>query len=228
MTRETIEEETTSFKDDELKKNLSILDLRNLVAKNLSTGDKTEDDLKKLIPGATYEQLVLALKNMLTLKLIKKEGFPIKYSLSSDIKERLLRRKDVSNTDSNPIRVSIMIESMANDKSALRTAMEQILERLKADTNYKIYESSLAEVVVHELTGLFSTYIEAEVSCSNFQSLLKLIYYYGVTSIDVTKPEKLTLSISDLQEGLFAIVDMTHGYADMVYKLQQELKHLKK
>jgi|GEM_PF-908999 len=228
MTQEVNIEEPISFKDDELKKNISVMDLRNLIAKHLSTGDKTEEELKKLIPGATYEELVLALRNMLTLKLIKKDGFPIKYSLSSDIKEKLARRKEISNTDQNPIKVSIMIESMANDKGALRNAMEQILERLKADITYKVYESSLAEVIVQETTGLFSTYIEAEVSCADFQSLLKLIYYYGVTSIDVNKPEKLTIPISDLQEGLFAIVDMTHGYADMIYKLKQEIGHLKK
>ena len=222
------QEEPISFKDEELKKNLSIIDLRNLIAKNLSTGDKTEEDLKKLIPGATYEELVLALRNMLTLKLIKKEGFPIKYSLSLDIKEKLAKRKEISNTDQNPIKVSIIIESMASDKGALREAMEEILERLKKDSNYKVYEASLAEVVVQEATSLFSTYIEAEVSCLDFQSLLKLIYYYGVTSIDVNKPEKLTIPISDLQEGLFAIVDMTHGYADMIYKLKQEMGHLKK
>ncbi|MEI8364380.1 MAG: hypothetical protein WCF78_02900 [archaeon] len=222
------QEEPISFKDEELKKNLSIIDLRNLIAKNLSTGDKTEEDLKKLIPGATYEELVLALRNMLTLKLIKKEGFPIKYSLSLDIKEKLAKRKEISNTDQNPIKVSIIIESMASDKGALRNAMEEILERLRKDPNYKVYEASLAEVVVQEATSLFSTYIEAEVSCLDFQSLLKLIYYYGVTSIDVNKPEKLTVSISDLQEGLFAIVDMTHGYADMIYKLKQEMGHLKK
>jgi len=227
MDQETNKEEPISFKEEELKKNLSIIDLRNLIAKNLSTGDKTEEDLKKLIPGASYEELVLALRNMLTLKLIKKEGFPIKYSLSSDIKERLAKRKEISNTDQNPIRVSIIIESMASDKGVLREAMEQILVRLKADTNYKLYESSLADVIVQEVTGLFSTYIEAELSCVDFQSLLKLIYYYGVTSIDVTKPDKLTIPISDLQEGLFAIVDMTHGYAEMVYKLKQELGHLK-
>jgi hypothetical protein len=228
MTQEVNIEEPISFKDEELKKNLSIIDLRNLIAKNLSTGDKTEEDLKKLIPGATYEELVLALRNMLTLKLIKKEGFPIKYSLSLDIQEKLSKRKEISNTDQNPIKVSIMIESMASDKGALRKAMEEILERLKNDPNYKVYEASLAEVVVQEATSLFSTYIEAEVSCLDFQSLLKLIYYYGVTSIDVNKPEKLTIPISDLQEGLFAIVDMTHGYADMIYKLKQEMLHLKK
>jgi hypothetical protein len=54
--------------------------------------------------------------------------------------------------------------------------MEEILERLKNDPNYKVYEASLAEVVVQEATSLFSTYIEAEVSCLDFQSLLKLIY----------------------------------------------------
>ena len=117
---------------------------------------------------------------------------------------------------------------MASDKGALRNAMETILEKLRADPDYKVYESSLAEIAIQETTNLFSTYIEGELSCLDFQSLLKLIYYYGVTSIDVTKPDKLSIPISDFQEGLFTIVDMTHGYAEMIFKLKQEMGHLKK
>ena len=227
MSQET-NEETKSYKDEELKKSLSVLELRNEIAKQLSTGNKTDDELKKLIPGATYEEIVLALKNMLILKLVTKDGYPVKYSLSKDIIERLKTRREMSATDQNPIRVSIIIESMASDKGTLREGMEKIETLLKEDKMYFVYDVTLAEIIVQEQTGLFSTYIEGEVSCPDFKSLLRLVYYYGVTAIDILKPDKLTIPISDLQEGLFTIVDMTHGYAEMIYKLKQELSHAQK
>jgi len=225
---EEIKEDFKSYKDEELKKNLSVLELRNEIAKQLSTGPKTDDELKKQIPGATYEEIVLALKNMLTLKLVNKDGYPVKYTLSKDILDKLKSRKEMSGTDSNPIRVSIIIESMASDKGALREGMQKIENLLKEDKSYFVYDCSLADIVIQEQTGLFSTYIEAEVSCQDFNSLLRLVYYYGVTAIDVLKPDKLVIPISDLQEALFTIVDMTHGYAEIIYKLKQELGHIKK
>ncbi len=225
---EEIKEDVKSYKDEELKKSISVLELRNEIAKQLSTGSKTDDELKKLIPGATYEDIVLALKNMLTLKLVNKDGYPVKYTLSKEIIDKLKSRKEISGSDLNPIRVSIIIESMASDKGALREGMEKIEKLLREDKSYFVYDITLAEIIIQEQTGLFSTYIEGEVSCPDFKSLLRLVYYYGVTAIDVLKPDKLNIPISDLQEALFTIVDMTHGYAEMIYKLKQELGHIKK
>ena len=214
----------TTYNEEQMKKVREQNDLRDEVARQLSKSPKTEDDLKKLIPNASYDQIANVLRNLLLLKLIKKEGFPVKYSLSEEIANRLLKRKELSNTDTNIIKVSMMIESMSNDKAALRTGMESIIEQIKKDPDYFIYSINLADIGISN--DLFSTYIEGELSCSGFKSLLKLIYFYGVTSIDILKPDKLTLNISELQEGLVTIVDLTHGYAEMIYKLKKQVETL--
>lgn len=213
-------QENISFDEQEIKKQHDLKNLRELIAKSLSKGSKTDEDLKKEIPDAKYEEILSVLKNMLSLKLITKEGFPVKYSLSQDIIKTLEKRKELSATDKNPIRVSIIIESKSDSKSALREAMEKILTSLKEDKAYFVYDSSLAEIVVHD--DLFSTYISAEVSCADLFNLFRLIYYYGVTSIDVLKPEKLNIGISDLQNSLQTMVDMVHGYADIIYDLKKK------
>ena len=213
-------QENTSFDEQEIKKQYDLKNLRDLIAKSLSKNAKTDDDLKKEFPEAKYEEILAVLKNMLSLKLIKKEGFPVKYSLSDEISKTLEQRKELSNTDRNPIKVSIIIESKSDNKTVLREAMEKILSSLKEDKEYFVYDSSLAEIIVHD--DLFSTYISAEVSCKDLFNLFRLIYYYGVTSIDVLKPEKLNVGISDLQNSLQTIVDMVHGYAGMIYELKQK------
>lgn len=209
---------------ENVDKQKRILDLRKEIAKSIYKSPKTDEELKKEFKDASYEDLTATLKNMLVLKLIKREGFPAKYSISKEIAEKLDSRKSISESDKNLIKVSIMIESKGDNKATLEDAMNKIEERLKSDEKFLVYESKIAEIVVHD--GLFSTYIEAEVSCKDLQSLFRLVYYYGVTSIDVIKPEKLNIPISDLQESLFTIVDMTHGYADMIFKLKQELNHI--
>jgi len=104
--------------------------------------------------------------------------------------------------------------------------MEKILKSLKEDSAYFVYDSTLADIVVHD--DLFSTYISAEVSCADLFHLFRLIYYYGVTAIDVIKPEKLNVGISDLQNSLQTIVDMVHGYAGMIYDLKKKNEMLSK
>ncbi len=213
-------DESTSFREEEIKKQYNLKELREVIAKSLSKGPKTDNDLRKEIPEAKYEEILNVLKNMLSLKLIKKDGFPVKYSLSEGILKTLEKRKELSDTDKHIIRANLIIESKSNDKGLLRTAMEKILDSLKKDENYFIYESSLADIVVHD--DLFSTYISAEVSCSDLFNLFRLVYFYGVTSIDIIKPDKLNVPVSDLQSSLTTIVDMIHGYADMIYELKNK------
>lgn len=210
----------------QLKEKLEIQELQNLIGKHLADSSKTEDDLIRLIPNARYEQIVQALKNMLFLKLITKEGFPVKYSLSSEVKDKLTERKRLSENDKNTIKVAVIIESKSNDKLSLRKGMEQILESLKNDKEYLIYDSNLAEIVVHD--DLFSTYISATLSCNEINSLFKLIYFYGATSIEVLKPDKFNVTISDLQKTIMIITDMTHGYVQMIHGLKRENEALSK
>lgn len=219
-------QEDISFKEQELKKQNDLLELRNLIAKSLAKNAKTDQELKKEFPDAKYEEILEVLKKMLSLKLIKKEGYPIKYSLSEEILNTLEKRREVSENDTNKIRVSIIIESKANDKAALREAMEKILSSLKEDKVYVVYDDSLADIVLHD--DLFSTYISAEVSCPDLFNLFRLIYYYGVTSIDILRPEKLTVHVSDLQNSLATITDMVHGYTDMIYDLKRKNEILSK
>ncbi len=215
---------TNTYEEDKQKEINNIDDLKKVIAQRLSKGDKTEDDLQKEIPNATYDLLSKALKELLFLKLIKKEGYPVKYALSEDLVKKLNTRKELAANDKNNIRVSILIESKADNKKGLREGMDQILTKLKADEKYVIYDLDIAEIVVHD--DLFSTYISGEVSCASLSEVFRLVYYYGVTSIDVIRPEKLTVSMSDLQESLITIVDMTHGYADMIFNLNKKVASL--
>jgi hypothetical protein len=219
-------QEDASFKEQELKKQHDLLELRNIIAKSLSKGAKTDQELKQEIPDAKYEEILEVLRKMLSLKLIKKEGFPVKYSLSDEIVKTLEKRKEMSENDLNKIRTSIIIESKANDKATLREAMEKILKSLKEDQVYFVYDATLADIVVHD--DLFSTYISAEVSCPDLFNLFRLIYYYGVTEIDIIKPEKLTVPISDLQHSLATITDMVHGYTNIIYDLKRKNELLTK
>ncbi|MFA5745394.1 MAG: hypothetical protein WCX82_04385 [archaeon] len=208
------------YESQKLKDYRDMIELQTIIGKYLSEGSRTEDDLIKLIPNAKYDQIVGILKNMLFLKLITKDGYPVKYSISKEISEKLIERKRISETDKNLIKIAVLIESKSNDKAELRKANDQIAASLKADEQYLVYDLNIAEIVLHD--DLFSTYISAEVSCSSLNSVFRLIYFYGATSIEVLKPDKYTVSLSDLQQTAQIITDMTHGYAQMIYELRNK------
>ncbi len=215
----------SSTYEEEKQKEINNLDeLKKIIAQKLSIREKTEDELQKEIPNASYDLLSKALKNLLFLKLIKKQGYPVKYSLSEDLLNKLSKRKDLAANDKNLIRVSVLIESKSDNKTTLREGMEQIVKKLKEDKRFIIYDIDLAEIVVHD--DLFSTFISAEVSCESLAEVFRLIYFYGVTSVDVIKPDKLLVPMSDLQESLLTIVDITHGYAEIIYGLNKKISSL--
>lgn len=203
-----------------LKEKINRNDLQTLIGKELKNGPKTEDDFLKAYPNIKYEDLIAVLKNMLFLKLITKEGYPITYSLSKEVLEQLEKKKRLREGDKNQLLVSILIESKSNNKGDLRKATEEIASALKKDADYHIHSIEIADIILHD--DLFSTYISAELSCVSLNALFKLIYFYGTTSVEILRPDKLTVGISDLQQASKIIVDMTHGYADMIFKLSKE------
>jgi len=214
------------YESQKLKDYRDMIELQTIIGKYLSEGSKTEDDLIKLVPNAKYDQIVGVLKNMLFLKLITKDGYPVKYSISKEISEKLIERKRISESDKNLIKISVLIESKSNDKVSLRKTNEQIAESLRKDESYLVYDLSIAEIVLDG--DLFSTYISAEISCNSINSVFRLIYFYGATSIEILKPDKYTVSLSDLQQSAQIITDMTHGYAQMIYELRNKNAEMSK
>lgn len=215
-----------SFVEKELKDKKELKDLQDILVKHISDSPKTEDELLKLVPNAKYDQILKILKSLLSLKLINKEGFPVKYSLSKEIKDKLDERKAMSENDKNQLRAAILIESKSNDKGKLRSAMEEISTALKNDKNYLVYDLEVAEIILHD--DLFSTYISAEVSCGTLHDLFRLIFFYGATSVEILRPNKTQVNISDLQQTSSLLVDMIHGYVDMIYQLKKENAELSK
>lgn len=214
------------YETAQLKEKVNLHDLQTLVGKELKSGSKTEEELLSSFPNAKYDELIKVLKNMLFLKLITKEGYPVKYTLSKEITNKLTDLKKLAENDKNTLRASILIESKSNDKGELRTSMEQIADALKKDENYYIYTLEIADIVIHD--NLFSTFISCELSCISINSLFRLIYFYGATSLEVIKPDKLTVGISDIQQTTQTIIDMTHGYAEIIYHLKKQNAELSK
>jgi len=55
-------------------------------------------------------------------------------------------------------------------------------------------------------------------SIKDFPSLIRFLFYYGPTNIEIIKPKKLEFNHFEFQEGLIELADIFQKYADFFTK----------
>lgn len=172
-------------------------------------GPKTIEELHKGL-GLSFDVLSKELKELLKMKLVVVEGYPSKYSLKKEILEELKRRKDLSEDDANQLRLRVIIDVQALVEEVATKSLNEVEKALQADSDFTIYELVKAQPIKKDET--VTSYLEADLSVKDYKSLVKLMYFFGPTSVEVLKPKKLEISMSDLQEGLMDMAEMIQAY----------------
>ena len=194
-------------------------DEQKKIALLLLSEPKTEEELHKQL-NLPYDKLSIELKQMLKLGLVLKEGYPTKYRLRQDIIDELKKRKKISEEDSFKIKIRAIIELKAIEQTLLEKHVKKIIEAIKKEINFTIYSIESAEIVEEE--EMYSTFIEVTLTVKDYSTLILFLFYYGPTSIEVIKPNKLELSQAEFQDGLVQLSGIFQKYADFM------LKHLNK
>ncbi|MEK6958804.1 MAG: hypothetical protein AABW59_02035 [archaeon] len=194
---------------------VSFSDEQKKIALLLLNEPKTEEELNKQL-NIPYDKLVMELKNMLKLSVLTKEGYPTKYRLRQDIIDEVRKRKKISEQDSFKVRLNAIIELKAVEKTLLKRHMAKIKEALGKEKAFTIYSLQEAEVIDEE--DMCSSFLELNLSVRDFNSLIRFIFYYAPTSIEVLKPSKIEFSQFEFQEGLIELSEIFQKYADFVTK----------
>ncbi|MDD3083696.1 MAG: hypothetical protein PHP82_01605, partial [Candidatus ainarchaeum sp.] len=90
--------------------------------------------------------------------------------------------------------------------------VKKIKEALEKEKDFTIYDIEEAEPI--EEDELFSSYLEINLSLKNFPTLIKFLFYYGPTSIEVIKPSKIEINQFEFQEGLIELSEIFQKYAN--------------
>ncbi|MBI4043624.1 MAG: hypothetical protein HY393_02345 [Candidatus Diapherotrites archaeon] len=163
-------------------------------------------------------ELADALKPLVKVGLVKVvEGYPVKYQLDEKISAELQRRRHVEEEDANKLRVRVIIEAQAIESELLKKTVAKIRENLESEPHFKVYAFEEAEAV--QEGEYYSTYLDANVSVKDFRALMRLMLFYGPTSVEVVKPNKVEFSLDELQEGLVDLTEMIHAYVDYIHGL---------
>jgi len=192
-------------------------DEQKKIALLLLNEPKTEEALNKQL-NIPYDKLTVELKAMLKLGLISKEGYPTKYTLRQDIIEEVQKRKKIAEKDAFRLRVRGIIEFKAIEENLLNRHMTKIVDSLKKEPNFTVYSVTKADVVEDKEDEMFASFIEANLSVKDFPSLIRFLFYYAPSTIEVIKPDKIDFSNYEFQEGLLSLTEIFQKYADFITK----------
>jgi len=188
---------------------------------------KTAEELNKQL-NIPYDKLIMELKGMLKMKVVSKEGFPTKYRLKENIAEEVRRRKKISEEDSFKLRLKVFIEMQAIEEELLKKQMDKLSKAIENDKEFTVYSIEKAEIVKEG--EYYSSYLEVNFSVKNFTALVKFMFFYGPSSVEIIKPDKIEFSAQDLQDGLVDMSEMIQKYSAYITRLlnREELEKFHK
>ena len=176
---------------------------------------KTIEQLNQQL-NIPYDELTHQVKEMLQLGVVVKEGFPTRYRLKEEIAERAKKRRDLAEEDDNPVRLKVTIEAQATERSGVERALTEMEAALRREPDFTIYECVLEKLI--ESGSHYSSFLEVNLSVKDFRALMKLLFFYGPSSLEVLKPDKWAITADDLQDGLVDAANMVYGYNDYIIK----------
>ena len=186
------------------------------IALLLMHNPKTAEELNKQL-NIPYSKLMEEMKGMLKMKVVEKlDGFPTRYRLKENIADEVKRRQKIAEEDSFKLRIKAFIEMQAIEENLLNKQMEKLEKALQADTTFTIYTMEKAPV---EKSGeYYSSFLEVNLSVKDFVSIVRFMFFYAPSAIEVIKPERMEFTAQDLQDGLLDIAEMLHKYATFIAK----------
>ncbi len=178
---------------------------------------KTEEELHKQL-NIPYDKLTIDLKNMLKLGLVSKDGYPTKYKLKQEIISEVQKRKKIAEDDSFRLRISAIIEIKAIEEDLLKKQSKKIMEAIGKEENFTIYGITQAEIEENKDEEMFATFIEVNMSVRDLPTLIRFLFYYGPTTLEVLKPTKVEFSNYEFQEGMMQLTDIFQKYSTYLEK----------
>ena len=196
-------------------------DLERQIGLKLYEGEKTAEELAEELK-ADIRDVLDALKHLMKLKIVVKDGYPPRYRLSDHIREQL--RRDVESVEG--VKIRAVVEVHAVEEELVRKAVEQIRRNLAKERGVHVERAETSEIRRDEESGMYSAFLDLTLVFEGFEPLMHFLFFYGPSVIEVLGPERASFDMGDLQRGLLEAASMIQGYVTYITKLMGE-KELK-
>ncbi len=172
-------------------------------------GPRTAEELAEET-GFTESRVAEEIKGLMKLKLVSREGFPTKYKIDEKIWGQAKKRREVAEADKFRLRMNIIIEVQGILEELVEKQLKDIEKKLKEDEDFTVYSAEHAETAKEG--EHFTGFIEVGLTVRDFRALMKLVFSFGPSSIEVLRPEKIDLTLDELQDGLHYASEMVQSY----------------
>lgn len=152
------------------------------------------------------------------------------YGLKPEIAEAVTKRREVASEDQFKLKLRAVIEAQSVSKELLEKELKRIEEALGKEPDFTLYDCVLEKMVKMEGEERYASFLELTLSVKDFRALVRLMVFYGPTSVEVLKPSKYEISADALQDGLMDLAEMVHAYNAYVVKMMNrtELEEFQK
>jgi len=110
------------------------------------------------------------------------------------------------------IHATLMIEILGKPEEHIKEAMRTLITKLGAEKGVQVLNKTYHEPKKIENSDLFTTFAEADVELDSLSNYFGIIFAYMPSHIEITSPEKITLSNHDLNELGGALAQRLHNY----------------
>ncbi len=194
-------------------------DRQKKISLALMKGEKTIQELQQTTT-IHKENIEDSLKKMIELKLVEQNQN--KYKLNDTILKELKKRKEIIETDPFELRIHAIIEMQAVEKELLEKHLNQFTKSIKEDEHFTVYNVTSEEIIQTEEDGMFSTFIQTDITLKDFKSIIYFMFFYGPSSVEVIRPKEIKLQAEDLQEGLMDLAEMVQKYTEYITSIMKE------
>lgn len=116
------------------------------------------------------------------------------------------------------MRVIFIFEALAVSEDAVKSALEQLIEKMDNDEKCKLYKKSFSKTEKREkplknIETAYSITVEVEAIVKKFDDLMRLVIEYGPSAVEIVEPAKFEMSLGEAQDVLNIVSTMMHEFA---------------
>ena len=187
---------------------MSITELQKRIGVLLYKKPMTAEELAKEL-GVDINDVLEALKGLLIMRLVIKEGTPPVYRLAPHIREAIDQEGEEG------ILLHAIIEGGAVTEELAEKAADEVENRMRKDLRLKVRSVERAEVEKDEETNTYYTHLDVTLYVRSLEDALYFVFFYGPSVVEVLSDE-VKIDVGDVQRALSLASAMVQGYSSLL------------
>lgn len=117
----------------------------------------------------------------------------------------------------------IFVEVQANDREAAERALQRtIFDSLAAEGPVKLLHAKFYDIRKDKDMDFFSGVVEVKLLFMDFRAFVSVVMRYGPSAIEIIEPDKVSLTLDEMQSLLADVSEITQSYSSKIIALLKD------